>query len=483
VPTTFTTGSAPGKLPLVGHMWPLMRRPIDFLGSSSSRGDLVEIRLGRVPAYVPCHPELVRQVLTDDRTFDKGGPLYDRARPIVGNGLGSCPHHEHRRQRRLVQPAFHRARLKQYSAVMEGEIASLLASWQDGQVIDAYPVFYDLALRTSIRTLFAGYAGELDVSDFRDSFDTVLHHIVTQMFLPQGLQRLPTPANRRYRRALDHLNRSVAKIIADYRRSGADHGDLMSILIASPEADEGAGLDDSEVHDQIMSLLLAASETVPACLSWALYLLSLHPESSLRLHDEVARVLGGRAACWEDLENLPYTTRVITETLRLYPPGWLFTRVTTRATELAGTHLPAGTTVIFSPPAVHRRDDTYPDPQEFDPDRWLPERMPHLPRGAFTSFGGGARKCIGDSFAMTELTLALATIVQQWQADCTGDTDARAASLSVVYHPRRLLLRLTRRIPQPDRAAALASARSAMPADSVPQPVGQSPRRRPGGHL
>ncbi len=267
--TSFKTASAPGRLPLVGHVLPLMRRPVEFLGSLARYGDLVEIRLGPTKAYVPCHPDLLRQVLMEDRTFDKGGPLFDRAKAIVGNGLGSCPHQDHRRQRRLVQPAFHRARMEQYAVVMQDEISMLMDSWQDGQEIDAFPVFYDLALRISLRTLFAGYTGAIDFDRFRGSFSTVLHHIVAQMFLPDAWKHVPTRANRRFREAMEHLDLTVGRIIAEYRQSGVDHGDLMSILVAPPEDGQGAGLTDVEVRDQVISLLLAASETVPACLAWA----------------------------------------------------------------------------------------------------------------------------------------------------------------------------------------------------------------------
>jgi pentalenene oxygenase len=446
MPTTFNTGTAPGKLPLVGHVWPLMRAPIDFIASGSKHGDLVEIWLGPTRAYLVCHPELLRQVLTDDRTFDKGGAFYDNARPIAGNGLGTCPYQDHRRQRRLIQPAFTSARLALYAAVMEREILALTASWEDGQVIDAFPTFYDLAMRISIKTLFAGHAGEIDIADLRASFDIVLHDLVKNMFLPPVLRHLPTPANRRYRRALERLRESVAKIITDYRRNGADHGDLMSILIASPEAGEVTGLSDSEVQDQVMTLLLTSSETVPATLAWALYLLSRHPDVWRRLRDEVDAVVRGEVARWDDLQNLTYTRRVITETLRLYPPAWIFTRMTTKAVELGGTHLPAGATVIFSPLPVHQRDDSFPQPGKFDPERWPANLTNALLREDFATFGSGARKCIGDTYALTELTLTLATIVRHWKFECTAGTDTRPAPLAPVYHPRKLPLRLSPRI-------------------------------------
>jgi len=422
-----------------------MRTPIEFFTSGWKHGDLVEIWLGPTRAYLPCHPDLLRQVLTNDRTFDKGGPFFDHARAIAGNGLGTCPYQDHRRQRRLIQPAFHSARLEQYAAVMEREISALADSWEDGQVINAFPTFYDLSMRVAINTIFAGSAGEIDIDDMRASFDIVLHDLVKKMFLPSAISNLPTPANRRYRRALEHLNDSVARIISDYRQSGKDHGDLLSILIASPEAGEGAGLSDSEVQDQVMTLLLTSTETVPACLAWALYLLTLNPDIARRLRDEVDAVVNGKVARWGDVQNLSYTRRVITETLRLYPPAWIFTRLTTREVELAGKQLPAGTTIIYTPLAIQQREDSFPQPGRFDPERWPANLTNALLREDFAAFGSGARKCIGDGFAMNELIIALATVVRHWEFECSDGTDTRPKPLAPVYVPRKLPIRLTRR--------------------------------------
>ncbi|CAM5562210.1 cytochrome P450 [Streptomyces abikoensis] len=368
MPVTYVSGTAPGALPFVGHAWPLMRRPLDFLRSLPAHGDLVEIRLGSVPAYVPCHPELLRQVLFDDRTFDKGGPFFTRLRDIVGNGLGSCAHQDHRRQRRLVQPAFHRARLDGYAAVMAEEAARLSASWREGQTVDVFPAMFGLALRTVTRTLFSARIAEDDVARLQQSFAVALSGLFRRMFVPGPVQRLPLPANRRYARALAELHSVVDRLVAAYRRSGTDHGDLLSTLVAARDED-GGGLTDTEIHDQVMTMVFGGSETMAASLTWTLYALARHPEAARELHEELDAVLGGRPVTPADAARLPRTGQVVTEALRRYPPAWLFTRVTTAPVVMAGRRLPAGSTMVVSPPVVHLNPAVHPCPEEFRPAR------------------------------------------------------------------------------------------------------------------
>ncbi|MEU4745694.1 cytochrome P450, partial [Actinosynnema sp. NPDC023658] len=249
----------PGALPVIGHAWPMMRDPVGFVGSLSAHGDLVEVRLGPVRAVVPCHPDLLWQVLTDDRVFDKGGPFFDRVRATIGNGVGSCPHAEHRRQRRLIQPAFHHARLERYAEVMEEEASALTSGWRDGQVVDIYPALFGAALRTVLRCLFTTRADDAVVDRMRKSVETLLHQVTARMFVPDLLQRLPVPVNRRFDRALADLRRDIGTVVADGRRDAGDRGDLLSSLLAARDEDGRGRLDDAEVGDQVLTMLVAGS--------------------------------------------------------------------------------------------------------------------------------------------------------------------------------------------------------------------------------
>ncbi|MFE1320725.1 cytochrome P450 [Kitasatospora phosalacinea] len=451
----FTAATAPGALPVLGHGLRLLRGPVGFLSSLHEHGDLVAVRLGPTTAQVPCHPALLAQVLEDDRLFDKGGVFYDRARDVAGNGLVTCPHRDHRRQRRIVQSAFRRPQLAHYADAVRAEVDAAAAGWRPGLVLDAFPVFYGIALRTLARTLYSTAIDAELATGVERAFDTVLNGLFRQMFLPAPVRRLPLPANLRYRRALAYLHAATRQLVAAHR-SGADRSgaagesggtDLLSALLAAADQEAGgAGLSDAEVHDQVITLLAAGTETVAATLTWTLWRLSLHPAAAEQVRAELDAVLPhGRAPRPEDLPRLAAVDRVVSETLRLHPPGWLFTRITTAPTELAGRPLPTGSTLVFSPAAVSRHPAAHRSPTVFDPDRWRPERVTPAARQGFLPFGTGARKCVGDLFARTECALVLATLLSRWRLAPEPGADLRPVPLATVLRPRRLRLRLVER--------------------------------------
>jgi pentalenene oxygenase len=439
---SFTTGTAPGAKPIVGHGLHIKNQPLEFLRSLHAYGDLVEVKLGPQRVFVVCHPDLLHHVLRDDRTFDKGGPFYDRARALLGHSLGNVQHDQHRRQRRLLQPAFQHSQLAQYGSAIETEVAELTGSWQPGQVVETFPMFEGLCLRILARTLFSTQVDEATVVAIQQATQDVLKALVRLFTTPQLLLNLPTPGNRRYKRAHAFLNSEVDRLIAECRGTGADHGDLLSLLITARESETGTSLDDLEIRDQVINLLLAGSQNPAGALTWALYRMTQHPDARAQLYEEVDTVLGGRPARWDDLPKLPRTSRFLTETLRFYPPVSMVTRITTQPTELAGTSLPAGATIMFSPPAVHHHGDVYQRPLDFDPDRWIPGQSATPPRTAFTAFGEGARKCIADNYSMNETVLILATIASRWEPRCEPGTDARAVATQGALQPRSLPIRL-----------------------------------------
>ncbi|MEA2703736.1 MAG: cyclooctatin synthase [Actinomycetota bacterium] len=416
VATSFTAEVAPGARPVVGHALRFRRRPLEFLTSLRSCAGRVRIRLGPSHAYVTCHPDLVQEVLAAPRIFDKGGRLFDIARVVLGNSLVTCSWHEHRRQRALLQPAFHRARLPGYAALMQAEIGSVTASWRPGQTIDVKATFDSLTLRVGARTLFStdlGLDAEAEIQRSMPIFsEGAFKRVVASLVFLDGL---PTPGNRAFRAAVARVHAVIDTIVDDYRASGIDHGDLLSLLVTARDDQSGEGLTDQEIHDQVVTFLAASTETTSNLLCWTMLVLSEHPEVERQLHDEVDRELDGRLPGWDDIGRLDYTRRTITEVLRLYPPIWLLTRKTTADCVLGGHPVPAGAMIVFSPYLVHRDPRLFADAERFDPDRWLPERAESAPRGSLVPFGGGSRKCIGDSFGMTEATITLAAIASRWQ--------------------------------------------------------------------
>jgi cytochrome P450 len=436
-----TVPLAPGAWPVIGHAWPLLRDPLAFLASLPAHGGLVQVRLGGLAAVVVCDPGLTREVLLDDRTYDKGGPIYDGLRELVGDGIASSPHCAHRRQRRLIQPAFHPGRIPGYAETMAARIAAATGRWHEGQVLDVVPELLAITMQTTVETMFSGVLTPQGLREAVEDFTTVVVGIFRRMLLPPLLNRLPTPGNHRYHQARSRLRRTVGAVLCDRRAEprGTDHGDLLSALLAEDPAD--GGLSDTEVSDQILTFFAAGAETTAATVSWALHLLSGHPCLRDQVYAEVDTVLAGAPVSPQHLPRLELTGRVVIEAVRLYPPGWLLTRTVTADTTLGGHILPAGTTIIYSPYLIHHRADLFTAPDSFIPDRWAPGA--HRPqRDAFVAFGGGARKCPGEQFGLTEATLALACITAAWHLEPAPGRPVRPAAAAALK-PHGLMMRAT----------------------------------------
>lgn len=459
VPSPILT--APGALPVLGHILALWRRPLGLMASLPKHGDVVRIRLGPVDAVVICDPALAFQVLQDDRTFDKGGLLYDRVREGIGNGVASCLHDAHRRQRRLAQPAFHRTRLSGYTEVMAVQIASVLDGWRDGLVLDVVPEMLTISSRVAGSAFFSDTLSPDALHQLYTDIETFNAGIIRRMAMPAPIDRLPLPGNRRYFRACARLRNTANDMIVARRAVGGDRGDLLSALLAAHDAEnDSRSMSDTEIIDNLVTFLVGGIKSTAMTLAWALSLVAQHADIERQLHAEVDTVLAGRSAVYADLPRLELTGRLITETLRLWPPNWLFTRTTIADTQLGEYFIPAGTTIVYSAYLVHHNSAVYDDPERFDPDRWLPGHT--IPPSAFVAFGRGARKCMGDSFGMAEATLALATIATRWKLEHVPGARVRPAR-GVVLSPGGLRMRVVARTPPP-RGTCTGP-------DSVPNPL------------
>ncbi|RLU81177.1 cytochrome P450 [Streptomyces griseocarneus] len=400
--------TAPGALPGLGHVLPLLRDPLAFMTSLSSLGDVVGIRIANMPAYVVTDPELVRRVLvTSDHDFTQGR-VYDKLAQFLGEGVGTTSGRKHRRLRRLVQPAFHRDRIAEYADTMRATAEDMVAGWRPGQEIAVDSAMNDMALTAVTACLFTSAMDARASAEFRESILTLFHGAVLRTLLPTAWEKLPTPGNRRYRRAAAVANRIIDRTISVYRSPGHERDDMLSLLLAARD-DDGDGLTDQQIRDQVITFLFAGVETTGATVAWALHEIGRHPAVEKQLHAELDSVLGGRPPTWRDLCELRYTSRVVQETLRLHAP-WLILRRTLHEVRLGDAVLPAGAEVVYSPYALQRDPRHFTAPRQFDPDRWLDERAAGHPRGAHIPFGAGAHKCVGDVFATTEITIALAVI-------------------------------------------------------------------------
>ena len=441
--------TAPGAWPVLGHFVPLRRTPLRFMDSLRAHGDLVKIKVGPLRFLVVCDPVLAHEVVADLRTYDRTGPLYDRVRRAMGNGVASAAHVDHRRQRLIMQPAFHPGHLPGYADVMRRQTTEMLDGWREGDVVDMVDEMFRLTMSIALGALFSTGLDAVESAKLREAFEVFLRGTITQMAL-QKLNRLPLPSNRRYQAALRQWREQVSGLIERYRSAGGEEQDLMARLLAA-RGDEGEGLTDQELSDQVAVLLIAGAETASAVLTWATYLLCTHPEVLDAVYAEVDRVLGGGAAGWEQLPELELTARVILETMRMYPPSWLIPRTATRETKLGGQVVPAGTTLLVSEYVLHHDPAVFPEPDRFDPDRWTAHgrsTSPHA-RRAYMPFGAGQTKCLGEQFATAEATLALASILARWKPELRIPPAALKPDTRVVLLPRSLPVRMTARHPVP----------------------------------
>ena len=376
------------------------------------------------------HPDLVRDVLvTQQKLFHKGIGL-ERARLLLGDGLLTSEGAFHLRQRRLMQPAFHRERIAAYGAIMGTFAARHVDRWRDGETLDVSAEMAALTLAIAGKTLFdADVAGDTRI--IAGSMEQAIDAF-TFVLLPLGqyLARMPIPPARRFRAAKARMDAVIYRLIAERRAEIAvgarDRGDLLTMLLQAQDAeDSGARMTDEQVRDEALTILLAGHETTANALAWSWWFLAQHPQAERALQAEADAVLSTpdgapRAARVEDLSRLPYARMVVSESMRLRPPAFVLGRKTIAPYPVPGTSwvIPKGTTVFMAQWLLHRDARFWPDAERFVPERWRDDgegQAQERPRFAWFPFGAGTRVCIGEQFAWMELTLVLATIARRWR--------------------------------------------------------------------
>jgi cytochrome P450 len=410
--------AAPGPKPslLDALVYRPGRDPLVFFTSlAKTYGDVVQYRMAGERIFLISDPNYIRNILvTHNRNFTKSRGL-ERTRRILGNGLLTSEGAFHLRQRRLMQPAFHRDRIAGYGATMVEYADRLRESWRDGATLDVARAMNRLTLAIVGKTLF-----DADVESQAGEVGEALTGVMEgfwMMLLPFAdvIEKLPLPRMRRARLARAKLDSIIYRLIADRRASGRDHGDLLSMLLTAQDEDDGGSMTDVQVRDEAMTIFLAGHETTANALTWTWYLLSQSPEAAARVRDEVDRALVGRLPTVADIPALPWIERVVTESMRLYPPAWLIGRRAIAEYAFGPYVAPPRAILIMSPFLVQRDARWYVEPERFDPARWTPELKAALPPFAYFPFGGGPRRCIGESFAWMELVLVVATIAQRWE--------------------------------------------------------------------
>ena len=378
--------------------------------------DLCYFRLGNQDLYFVNHPDLIKEVLVNQQANFRKSRILQRSKILLGEGLLTSEGEHHLRQRRLVQPAFHRDRLTGYAASMAHLVTRTAGSWTHGETRDIHQEMARMTLAIVARTLFnADVDAEADA--IGESMTAVLG-LFQLALLPFSdlLVKLPLPATKRFQKAKAQLDGIIYRLIEERRASGLDVGDLLSMLILAQDEEAGTGgMTDKQVRDEALTLFLAGHETTANALTWAWYLLSQNPSAEEAFHKEIDDVLGMREPGFDDLPQLRYTRGVFAESMRLFPPAWAIGRMTTREISLGGYSVPKNNIVLMSPFITHRDPRYWPEPQEFRPDRFSAEKEAERSKFVYYPFGGGSRICIGERFAWMEGVLALAGIGRRWR--------------------------------------------------------------------
>ena len=408
--------TADGRMPGLGHLGALARNPLAFMSSLRPVADVVTIYLGTRPVYVVNTLDLVRTLLVEEASSCTRGIVHDKVVPVFGNGLLTAEGSLHRQQRRLLQPAFQPQQIAQFAGSMAQAATAQSRSWTPGKAFSATSEMHAAVVKMMSRALFRTDLADA-VSDTLERVDLdVTRGCMWRTLYPAAwLEKLPIPVNLRFNRASAEMKSMVADVIAAYRSTGGADGGVLDILLSASDADTGHQMSDDQLRDEVITLLIAGSETAAVTLAWMFHELAENPDVDERMAAELGETMADRPISYPDLQRLTYANRVLNETLRLHTPTWILMRHAEQPLNLGGFQVPAGGEVLFSLTAMHRDPDIYPDPLRFDPDRWEPERSALLPPNAFMPFGAGKRQCIGNSFAWTEMLIMAATVLRDWR--------------------------------------------------------------------
>jgi cytochrome P450 len=434
-----------GSLPDVWH------DVLDFYGRSRRQyGDVVRFRApGRGQWYLITHPTGVEHVLVTNHANYVKGRINAPLKLVVGHGLLTSEGSFWLRQRRLMQPAFHRARLTQLADTMTGAALEVSGRWEKylgpEEEVDVTREMSRLTLRTVGLALFGTELGR-HADGIESALTIAIEHVNYRMMRPYALpEHIPTQRNRRFVHARWALESVVRQLIKQHEGRDGEKGDLLALLLGVRDEETGEGMNRRQLRDEVMTLMLAGHETVAMALSWTWYLLSMHPDAERQLHEELDSILNGHTPTFDDLPNLPYTRMVLEESMRLYPPAWAVSRQPVADDVIGGYHIKGGSPLMMLPFITHRHPEFWDNPEDFDPERFTAENAAKRPKYAYFPFGGGPRLCIGRDFAMMEAQLILATLAQRYRLQLVPGKDVLPLPLITMRPLHKLKMKLAER--------------------------------------
>ena len=438
IPASSTHNSPPNhRLPPTaasGNIRAMVRDPLKFFqGIASQYGDIVCYRPAPEPAYLINHPDYIRHVLVDNnRNYTKdtySNRIFGR---VVGDGLLISEGPAWRKQRRMMQPAFHHTRIEQLDGMIVEAAQSMLDGWQrafeSNEPIDIAREMAALTLTVTTRSLFGVDLGD-EVREVGEIFNRAANYF-------------EKPSHPQLLRSVQEFGAVVDRIIQQRRQNFKDGGDLLSSMILARDEKTGAGMDDDQLRHQVMTLMLAGYETTASTLTWTWYLLSQNLDSMQRLRHEVRQTLNGRLPRYSDVETMPHIGMVLDESLRLFPPAWTLGRRAIGDDEIDGYHIPADTVIAICIYTLHRHPAFWDRPDVFDPERFLPENSKGRDKFAYIPFGAGPRQCIGNNLGLLEASLVMTCILQRFELHLMPGMEVHPQALFVLRPSRDMMMTL-----------------------------------------
>jgi len=419
---------------IMGSLPDIQRDRLGFMVDLLKYGPVSKFRAGPTSVIQVSSPEGVQHVLqANNHNYDKKALSFEPLRDLIGDGLLLSDGDLWRKQRRLMQPVFHRQKIQVFADMMGAETAAVLDSWgqaaASGQPLNIQQEMMRFTLSIITRALFNERIGDENGS-IGKNLTTLLEDSIYRFDHPFYPPRnIPTPRNRRYQQAKAELVAVIDGLVERRRASVGEYGDLLDMLMLAKDEESGEGMSKEQLRYELLTLFIAGHETTALLLAWAFYLIAQHPQVRARMQAEADQVLGGRIPTLDDLPNLKYTRMVMDETMRLYPPAWLTNRRAIEADEIEGFAIPTGAQLTVSPYATHHDPALWPDPFQFDPERFTPERSADRHRYAYFPFGGGPRVCIGNNFALMEAQMFLAAVAQSYRLEPVPDRPVEPEAL------------------------------------------------------
>lgn len=421
-PLPTPTDSDVPEVPMLGFMRRMLQNPIRAIEhvAGEHRGKIVPLRFGPVTAHLVTDPAHLQHVLvTNVRNYPKGEAIWRAARGLLGYGLVTSDGDLWGRQRRILQPLFtarYTARLAEtMRGIINDELDNLESQVARGAVFELDGMMMNITQRVNLTSIFGTRIGRGESDQISEAILAALHALRYRIFFFFLPEWFPFPGKSRLRAALKTIDDAVYSWVRQRRQGGLGQEDLISLALAAREEGEVSDMNDQQARDELVTMLVAGNESTAATMTWFWYLLACHPETTQRVREEIATVLGGQPPTGEKAEKLIHTRQVLNEALRLYPPAWILSRIAASDDNIQGHRIPKGDIILFSPYVTHRDPRFWPEPERFDPDRFTPDLVKQRHRCAFIPFGAGPRQCIGLHFAMLEGLLIASLMMQRFR--------------------------------------------------------------------